>query len=147
MYELQPIRQQQLGVRPYCSHEAGTQPDNTLRGVMMGSLRECLNGPSCQMINVPSRRGLLKVCGGPRWASARRRGVAHYAIHQLGRLKPGSLGYFDEVEHVDLALGGLDAPHEIVGPLQFRCKFPLTQARRFARLDNRCNQCAMSRAA
>jgi hypothetical protein len=73
--------------------------------------------------------------------------VAHYAIHQLGGLKPGGLGYFDEVEHVDLAFAGLDAPDEIIGPLQFGCKFPLTQARRVARLNNRSNQCAMSRAA
>jgi hypothetical protein len=73
--------------------------------------------------------------------------VAHYAIHQLGGLEPGSLGYFDEVEHVDLALAGLDAPDEIIGPLEFGRKFPLTQARGVARLDNRSNQCAVSRAA
>jgi len=73
--------------------------------------------------------------------------VAHYATHQLGGLKPCGLSYFDEVEYVNLAFAGLDSPDKIIGPLQFGRKFPLTQSRCFASLDNRANQCAMSCAA
>src|SRR5215469_15777143 len=97
--------------------------------------------------NVANRRGVPKGWAMARWVSGCRLGAAHYAIDQLRGLQPRRLGYFDEIEHIDLALAGLDAPNEVIGPLQFGRKLPLSQARRLACLDNRGNQCAMSRAA